>query len=302
MELSAVHLMIIKHIPESGVYICSYSAIQNGATLYRQWNVDLFDSIFGYELVDYKQYISLNISTPLYKNASNELDLKLYGSLYVTVDDELAINLGDGLATTLDDKLAIYYDVNSGLYVDAQDEKLKVGINSIFLRFDANGDITLNTIDNFTPTDSYGYLKQVYDSVTDTWAIIWDTMPEGTVEAPGETDVPLVDVGDGMIGTAGKYATFDHQHPLNTDATNPANIGAASAAAGTSGIYADRAHVHKIQGSGTGAGTTISINGITFTVMEVYVPYNSGGVVWFKPMHILAYDVSGTPWDGGLWS
>ena len=54
------------------------------------------------------------------------------------------------------------------------------------------------------------------------------------------------DSGAGVLGASWNRVPIDHQHPLNTDVVNPADVTAAAPAPGASGIYADRAHVHQM--------------------------------------------------------
>lgn len=61
--------------------------------------------------------------------------------------------------------------------------------------------------------------------------------------SPG-SQTPLVDSGSGVVGTANAFSREDHQHPLNVDSTNPANLG--TAAPGSAATYARRDHVHKM--------------------------------------------------------
>lgn len=65
--------------------------------------------------------------------------------------------------------------------------------------------------------------------------------------------------------------------------------------------YAARAdHVHPAE-LGT-SGTTIVINGMTFTMIDAYFPINVGGLVYFRSSKILAHVTDSPPvdWDGGL--
>lgn len=69
-----------------------------------------------------------------------------------------------------------------------------------------------------------------------------DHVHKGGSGSVGDT-TPKVDITNGKAGTATSASREDHQHPLNVDSTNPIAIGTA-ASAGTSGIYAQRDHVH----------------------------------------------------------
>ena len=71
------------------------------------------------------------------------------------------------------------------------------------------------------------------------------------------TATPLSSTGTGAVGTATKAAREDHQHPLQVDATAPAEP-ANAGAAGSATTYPRRDHAHPAQP--TGLGSTVHID------------------------------------------
>lgn len=85
--------------------------------------------------------------------------------------------------------------------------------------------------------------------------------------SPG-TATPKTDSGSGVVGTAAAYSREDHRHPLNVDASNPADL--SNASPGSAGTYARRDHIH----NSPLVHFTVTLSALPYTVNDSRIAAN----------------------------
>ena len=212
----------------------------------------------------------------LWGTPGNNICLLVYGALK---DNEsidrgwYKIEFDNTWFTSTDSKITLGFGFDGTYFSFDEDNDLTLDVSSIVTA--VLGDITIPTASNAMP--------------------VLDAGNDGTTPTTGGP------------GTATTFSRSDHYHPFNarTGATGHfiQKIGNATTTSGGTNRwwYAAEDHVHALEGSGTGVNTTIKINGVTFTLINTYVParvaVGSDYKLMMKPVQMLVHATGGANFD-----